>query len=474
MFDADRYDREILRPLRGTYGQLPASDLPARYAVEPGMDADELTRHLAAVRAWWQVRAGGPDFRAEVCRLLIRADAELAATVGAAMNDPAWWQEQARMSAGHPPEPPAAEPAPPDPQSPDEETPVPPHDWRAAARAQFWAGLATLDREPPAPAPEERKKTAERKRPEPAAAQPPLTIVPVGADRDHCRIEVSWPARDTADIRVHSSAEPPDFTAGDDLAWAHAREWGEPLAGTPGRRGDLRVLAATVPTGYRIYVPFEVTGERARPGRPVGLSLAGPVRRLRIEAHGGGAMLSWIWSPGSATAEVDWTGSGVSEHRIVTLAEYTAANGCPIEVAHEGGTASVRAVTAVGDGLAYSPSLSVTLDPAPVLLRYTLRRRRRLGGGSDLLVGVTSDRHCTELGLTVVLSSGRFLPLGTADGTVLQRVTGLTLTPDAEWVLRLPWPVLPRGDRPHWLRCFFDAPYPFSPVDPAVDSMRLR
>lgn len=470
MFDAGRYDREFLRPLRGTHGQLPPSDLLARYAVEPGMDGEELVQHLATVRAWWQVRAGGPDFRAEVCRLLIRADADLAATVGAAMNDPAWWQEQARLNTGpaRVPEQPSAEtPRPPPPAEPAAEVP---HDWRADARSRFWANVAALDREPIA-APPDARPAAGSPTPAPDAPAPlELVVRAVGAEHDRCRIEVSWPERD-GEIQVRSADEPPDFAAGAEVAWDLARSWGEPLTGTPGRRGDRRVLTAVVPTGYRIYVPFPVDGDRTRPGRPVGLSLAGPVQALRIERHGAGALLSWIWPPGSATAEVDWRGGG-THNRIVTLAEYAAANGCPIDDAREGGTARVRAITAVGDGLAYSPARTVRLAAAPALLSYTLRRRRRVGG-SELIVGLTADRPCADLLVEVVVSTDRFLPIEPTGGTVHARFGPLTPAPGTEVTLRMPWPDVPRRDRPAWIRCFFQAAHPFSPVDPPVDTMRI-
>jgi hypothetical protein len=476
VFDTDRYDREILRPLRGTHGQLPPSDLAARYAIEPGMDAEQLARHLATVRGWWQLRAGGPDFRAEVCRLLLQADAELAATAGAAMNDPAWWQEQARMNAGpaQATEHPVAEtPRPPPAPTPAEPVPPAPRDWQADARARFWANLAVLDREPiPAP-------VAAHPATEPRATEPPATATPdgpallevavraVGAEQDRGRIEVSWPER-AGEIQVRSAAEPPDFPAGAELSWELARSWGEPLTGTPGRQGERRVLTAVVPTGYRVYVPFPVDGERTRPGRPVALRLGGPVQALRIERRGTGALLSWIWPPESATAEVTWSGSP----RIVTLAEYTAANGCPIEVAGQGGTAQVRAITAVGEGLAYSPARSVTLDAAPILISYTLQRRRRLRG-DELLVGLTADQPYPELVVQVVVSTGRFLPLEPAAGTLHHRFPALTLPPGREVVVTAPWPEVPRRQRPAWLRCFFAGPAPFTPVDPPVDSMRI-
>ncbi|WP_412542645.1 hypothetical protein R8Z50_09195 [Longispora sp. K20-0274] len=99
-FDPVGYERDVLKPLRKLLGALPG-DLVARYAVEPGMDAAQLERHLRAVRALWnRKQANGQTSLGRVCQQLISADEELKRTAGARMTDPAWWREQARGYEG--------------------------------------------------------------------------------------------------------------------------------------------------------------------------------------------------------------------------------------------------------------------------------------------------------------------------------------------------------------------------------------
>lgn len=95
-FDPVRYEQEVIRPLR-RHTRLPAGDLLRRYAIEPGLDDTRLKEHLRRIRAYWNQKAGSPDNRAKVCRLLLLADEELQRNHGAAMYQPAWWQQQAQQ-----------------------------------------------------------------------------------------------------------------------------------------------------------------------------------------------------------------------------------------------------------------------------------------------------------------------------------------------------------------------------------------
>ncbi|MEV6302268.1 hypothetical protein AB0M02_22820 [Actinoplanes sp. NPDC051861] len=466
LFDASRYDREVLRPLRGTHGQLPPGDLVARYAVDPGMDADALRLHLTRMRAWWAQRAEAPDFRAAVCRLLLQADEDLQATVGPAMEDPDWWREQARASPATAAEPaedfvaaeqPAAEP-------------VAEPDWRADARAQFWAALSALDRVPVAAGaarPAARERVAER---EPAASPlPGLRVVPVTAEGERCRVNLSWPGDLPEGVRVRYSRDPSPFPPGAPMPWSQAAQWGRDLHAEAVREDGRTVLAATVPTGYHVYVPFQISGETAVPGRGVALGVAAPVRRLRLDRSGAGARVTWEWPDQATAVQVAWTAGEVTEREVVSQARYTTAGGFTIEDARGGGRVEVRALTPVGDGTAYSPAVSASIAAAPAAVAYDLQRRRRLGA-VDLVVTLIADRDCAGLEVDVVVSSAEVIPLDASRGEVHARLGPLDLTAGVEDRHVLPWP---RADRPYWIRCFFRAPYPVFPKDPATDRMRI-
>jgi hypothetical protein len=479
MFDPVRYDREVLRPLRGTHGELPQTNLMARYAVEPGMSADRLAEHLTEIRAWWAQRAAAPDSRAQVCRLLIDADQRLIDSAGAAMNDPAWWLEYAEDGSAVPrPADPAAAWAAaraPDPARPRAVTATPvvaggPSDWRDDARIKFWSQLAALGREPdcspvrPVPV---RAEYDEAPAPPPRILE--VEVVPIGAVEDRCQVEVSWDEARFPDVRVRWGTEPPVLGAGDRAPAAAVESWGRPLTGPSSTRGGLRVQRGTVPTGYLTYLPFAITGSGATVGRPVATRIAGPVHRLRVERRGADALISWIWPGGSTTAIVDWCG----RRREVTLADYSAGPGCLVAAPPEGGTATVRALCVVGDDLALSPPRSAVLAPAPVQLSYVLSRSRRLGRRPQLVIGVRADTDCSGVSLDVVTGDERVMPADAGHGDLHARLGPLTLARNVETQLTVELPRPVRRDGPFWIRCFFSAPFPFSAQDPPVAQMRI-
>jgi hypothetical protein len=471
LFDAVNYDREVLRPLRGSHGQLPPGDLFIRYAIDPNMDAEALSVHLFEIRAWWQSRKEAPDFRAEVCKLLIRLDEELQATVGEVMNDPAWWREQARTPlAASPvtaPEQPTAGPV--------EGGPLPRPDWRADGRAQFWRALTLFDRRPSArAAAAEAVAPGGRPRRTATTESDSLSIVvePLVADGDRCQVALSWSGPPSGVVRLRCSPFSPPFSAGDEITWAEAREWGEELTGPVVDRTGRTVLTTVVSTGYQIYLPFQVEGDHARVGRPVGLAISDPVLHLHVVRQGIAAVATWVW-PGRATAvQAEWTSGDTTEHRTVTRAQFAADHGLRIEDARRGGRLEIRALAALGDGVAHSPPTAVGIDPAPPEIRYDIRRRRHLRG-TDVVLTFTADRDCHDLRVEVLVAPGELVPLDVDRGEVIERLGPLDLLRDVTLEFSMPWPEVSKRERPYWIRCFFRAPQPVSVTDPTRDHMRF-
>jgi hypothetical protein len=96
-FDAGRYEREVVRPMRGRSGPLTDDDLLRRYAIGPGLtDPAELAAHLRRLRTYWNQTASGPDSRAQVCRRLLAADEDLQRRPGVDLASPAWWRQYAQ------------------------------------------------------------------------------------------------------------------------------------------------------------------------------------------------------------------------------------------------------------------------------------------------------------------------------------------------------------------------------------------
>lgn len=94
-FDPGRYEAEVIRPLRRQRGRPGTDDLLRIYAVEPAMSPDELRARLKSVRTYWNQYSGGVDGRAQVCKQLLAADAELVRGPGVDLSDPGWWRQQA-------------------------------------------------------------------------------------------------------------------------------------------------------------------------------------------------------------------------------------------------------------------------------------------------------------------------------------------------------------------------------------------
>jgi hypothetical protein len=95
-FDRQRYEQEVIGPLRGRHGRLPDDDLLRRYAVDPAMRPEELRNHLRELRRYWNSKANGADSKARVCRQLLAADEELQRSVGPQMYEPDWWAGQVK------------------------------------------------------------------------------------------------------------------------------------------------------------------------------------------------------------------------------------------------------------------------------------------------------------------------------------------------------------------------------------------
>ncbi|GIG68109.1 hypothetical protein [Phytomonospora endophytica] len=92
-FDADVYEREVLRPVRVGSGALP-EDLLTRYGMTAPLSGRALTEHLRAVRSYWTTKSGGAGGLSRVCKALLAADTALAKTGDLASD--AFWRDAAR------------------------------------------------------------------------------------------------------------------------------------------------------------------------------------------------------------------------------------------------------------------------------------------------------------------------------------------------------------------------------------------
>ncbi|MFG1919807.1 hypothetical protein [Micromonospora sp. NPDC048898] len=512
-FDAERYDREVIKPLRGRHGRLPAGDLLLRYAVEPGWTAEQLAVHLKQLRQFWQDRAVGPDSRAGICQLLIQADEELSRNVGDLMSDPGWWQEQAATTQGgagrttrtRPPDLARTEPA--RHAEPPTEVPDVASGWRTEARDFI---RARLDESSAAGARESTRPAARRgrvaesggsaeavpqvpggmsdavaatrqagQRPNPETLARPvqpaeLTIEALGARDGNCQVQVSWSAADAERLRIRWAETPPPWASGSVLPVATLTAFGTELAGTRQVHDGEATLLAEVPVGYHLYVPYVVDRDQAVVGRFVALGLAEPVRRLRAERRGDDVIVTWVWPEGSRLAIVEWTAPGGVRQDQITRAGYAGSNGFRIPAALDPGMARVSVLTAVAADEARSRGREVELPPRSIPVSYTLTRHRLWRfGRRDLAVRLRAETDLADLVVTVVLGTDLAMPPSAAHGTVLAEHEGVDLVAHQARELTIPVPVLPRRQDPYWIRCFLRGPVPTVVTGPPVESMRL-
>ncbi|GAA4168362.1 hypothetical protein GCM10022251_59030 [Phytohabitans flavus] len=486
-FDAARYDRDVITALRGAHGRLPAGDLWARYAMEPGLGSAQIAAHLSTVRAYWRRRASGPDSRAQVCRLLLAADEQLQRTAGEAMHDPAWWREQARpgTAAGRPEAPPTHRPGPPTPRKAPTSPPIEAQPlaerWRAEARdivrAQLDRRIATR-----APAPARGRTVRPRRAPE-AEPSTPDTAVPTGvvelaiglvsASGRHCRVRCSWLTVTGGEVRVRWSTESPPWSSGTVVGADEIERFGSELSGVAGLAGGRSTLEAELPAGYHVYVPFLIVDGRATVGRLVGHGVAEPVRQLEVEWLGDRAFLTWVWPEDATLAEVEWTSAdGIAASHRISRTEYTEDYGLRLPVDRAGGVARVSAISLVAGAEVISPVRAVALDPRPARIGYTVARSSPRWRPRHFTVSIESDVDCPALDL-VVVAAGRDRPETAEDGSVVGSFTALALTAGEPRVIEVVIPQEVHRQRPYWLRCFVTTDLPHTLTDPPVETMKV-
>ncbi|MEU4383561.1 hypothetical protein [Micromonospora echinofusca] len=498
-FDAERYDREVIKPLRGRHGRLPAGDLAARYAVQPEWSPQQLVAHLAELRGFWRERATGPDSRAEVCRLLISADDKLRRETGDLMNDPTWWREQAGVTGDSPRSVPAT-PAPQqeEPVQPARSAGPPTSDWRVWSwrreahdfiQARLDTPIGGDRRRQPAGGVDDRRHDrvgeadggapAQRRpgraaQPGIAVGQADLTVGVLGGSGDRCRVRLSWPAAGGDRVRIRWAATPPPWRAGAVLPVSALSAFGAEVVGVRQERDGEVSVVAEVPVGYHLYVPFLVEGDQATVGRLVALGVAEPVRRLRAERRGDDAVLSWIWPAGARLALVEWTSPTGTERGQVSRAGYASANGFRIPAAADPCVVRVAILASVVADEVRSPVREVALPPRPVRVSYTLARHWRWHlGRREISVRLRAATDVTDLVVTVVLGAEPTMPPSPVAGTVLAEVVGVELHREQTRELTVVVPELPRLHHPYWIRCFVRGAVPIAVSVPPVESMRV-
>ncbi|MGB2567912.1 hypothetical protein ACPFP2_05595 [Micromonospora citrea] len=280
-----------------------------------------------------------------------------------------------------------------------------------------------------------------------------------------------WLTPATGTVSIRRSELRPTWTAGTRIRRDEMEGYGEALVSDRIVQEAETLLEVSVPSGRFVYVPFTVdrATDTAVVGEPLLLGVTEPVRQLVARRTGDEVNVAWVWPPSVNLAEVTFTPpQGAPTVRRLTRGQFTE-SGCRLRVGAGGGRVSVRAVERGAGGETYSATESVPVDGMPVAFGYHIRRDGGLFSRKRLL-SVEVDQPCDGVELLLVAASGVAMPARPERGSVVSRVTGLSLHPDVPW--QLPF-TLPTGlAKPYWLRCFVIRP-PGARVTDPIDEMKV-
>ncbi len=290
-------------------------------------------------------------------------------------------------------------------------------------------------------------------------------------DAETATAQFAWltPAAGTVSIRRADSRPP--WSPGARIRRDEMTGYGEALSSDRLERGPETLFEVAVPSGRFVYVPFTVdpATDTAVVGEPVLLGVTEPVRQLVVRRTGDEVTVAWVWPPSVHLAEVTFTPDrGAQTARRLTRGQLTE-SGCRIPVGAAAGRISVRTVERGPGGETFSIPESAPVEGIPVALRYHLRRAGGFRNRNRLLT-VEVDQPCEGVELVLVAAAGPAMPVRPEQGTVVARITSLSLRPDAPW--QLPFTAPTGLAKPYWLRCFVIRP-PGARVTDPVPEMKV-
>ncbi len=243
---------------------------------------------------------------------------------------------------------------------------------------------------------------------------------------------------------------------------------GQRLTGPQQEQGLLRSQVLDQVAGLRACYPVTWDGDEGLVGAAVTVGEAPSASEVEAVRFGSELVVSWVWPEGDHRMSVSWSGLDDQRgERRVSRVDYQRDGGVRIPRADLVTEVVVRTVVATPAGDLVCSPVVVSLAAVPPRLAYTLRLPRRLLGGREATLQLTSAGFRGVAELVVVMSTGDYMPSSPDAGQQIARL-GVDLTASPTQTVTFTVPKV----KSYWLRVFAAHPGRLTLQDPPTPTLK--
>ncbi|MDO5286646.1 MAG: hypothetical protein Q4G45_07495 [Actinomycetia bacterium] len=243
---------------------------------------------------------------------------------------------------------------------------------------------------------------------------------------------------------------------------------GQRLTGPQQEQGLLRSQVLDQVAGLRACYPVTWDGDEGLVGAAVTVGEAPSASEVEAVRFGSELVVSWVWPEGDHRMSVSWSGLDDQRgERRVSRVDYQRDGGVRIPRADLVTEVVVRTVVATPAGDLVCSPVVVSLAAVPPRLAYTLRLPRRLLGGREATLQLTSAGFRGVAELVVVMSTGDYMPSSPDAGQQIARL-GVDLTTSPTQTVTFTVPKV----KSYWLRVFAAHPGRLTLQDPPTPTLK--
>lgn len=220
--------------------------------------------------------------------------------------------------------------------------------------------------------------------------------------------------------------------------------------------------------GVSLLVPITLDGDGGLVGTPQPAGSAPSVQKPMAERFGDELRLSWEWPKGDFMVEVGWQEGGSRNTRRVSRTSYNDDGGVRLSAFESAGGVTLATVVTAGSQEWVSAPISVPVSGMAPAIKYALSvKRSKFGGKGSVTVTLESAQFRGKVELLTVLKEAKFMPNGSADGTVVDRRVVDLASGRSSFGLELGKVVTP-----FWVRVFPESSSGVRVEDPPTNQMR--